>query len=750
MNRWQFSLSISLVILGLQAGCSRPEQGPQWRLATDDGPVAWDRSASRSVAEQTYVDGGDSLQCLLVDADSAAALELSSPRFKVSAGRSVAFSFAFRSSEAAGELAAARLGLFDQSGSPAGDTLLYAIRGSAGSRSEGDTRDWIEYTRAVRVPEGVAEVAVSLASHPEKGRVWIGKCSFGQGEGWLAYAATFSTHLGRSLDDRYQYTAGRLIRPEPAPEPRPAEVSAGIMLFERKELVEATPYAQPREDDRVPVLYEKVPRGAVAPFAFAVKALQNLSAVEASLAIPPSGAAGNLKTRPVLYQGRFAATRLEGSWSRVFGVRVRMLEAPNAKPLPMGENLFYWLDVPVPANADPGTYEGTVMVRAAGSTPLEVPFRIEVLPAVLPPLAEKYVVGMYYYPPDDQQLLELQFRDMADHGINGVSLSGSFVEKSPEGRLRVNWEQVARLDRIMALMRRYGMNRPTSLYISDLFRRLELPEAADKWTAEHDQLFTGAVRLMYTTALNRGWSKLMFFPVDEPANQPEQMKLARRTLGLLHAMGDIPVLCDLNTTSSVMELAEFLNAVVIQISSVSPQTVEVTRGKGLSTFFYLPCFGSSDVGGDAAYHRVIPGWFLPRSGTDGIYYFAYQSVAGDPYDELDGGHRDWCAAYPGPEPQFLLPSPEWQGIRRGIEDLRLVQLVRELIERCRAHPDEGVRRTGDQAEQKLNAILAGIADNGPEVIYQIHHGLETYAAESWRRQLLEEVDLLEHPLAAAR
>ena len=738
------------VLICLLAACSQSEQGPGWILYTDEGPAAWEIAASQSVGEQSYIDGGDTLDCLLVGADSAGRLELASPRFSVAPGRPVAFSYAFRSSEAAGLLVQARLELFDSTRSQAGDTLLHAINGSDQDVVPGDTRGWIEYTRAIRIPEGVAEASVVLSSRPDKGKVWIGRSRFSRGEGWLAYAATFSTHLGRTLEDRYVYTAGRLIQPETAPEPRAEESSAGLLLFERKGLVDATPYAQPRQADRVTTLAERVPGGAVAPIVFGVKALQNLSTVEASLSLPPTGENGPLKTRPTLYQGRFAATRLEGSWSRVFGVRVKMLEASYAKPLPAGENLYYWLDVPVPAKADPGIYDGAVTVRAGGQAPLEVPFRIEVVPTSLPSLPDKYVVGMYYYPPDDPALLEVQFRDMAEHGINGVSLSGSFVDKSPEGRLRIDWDRVVSLDRIMALMHRYGMNRPTSLYISDLFRKLELPAKADDWSPADNQLFETAVRLMNTTAINRGWSKMMFFPVDEPANNPEHMKLARHTLNLLHSMENITVLCDLNSTSSVLELAQYLNAVVIQISSVSPRTVEATKGQGLMAFFYLPCFGSSDVGGNAAYHRVIPGWFLPRSGTDGIYYFAYQAVEGDPFDELDGSHRDWCAAYPGAQPQSLRPSPEWQGIRRGIEDLRLVALARELIERCLAHPDSGVRQIGANAREKLEGILAQIADNGPEVIYQIHHRLDSYAAESWRRQILDEVYWMERSLNASR
>jgi hypothetical protein len=238
----------------------------------------------------------------------------------------------------------------------------------------------------------------------------------------------------------------------------------------------------------------------------------------------------------------------------------------------------------------------------------------------------------------------------------------------------------------------------------------------------------------------------MFFPVDEPANDETHMRLARHTLSLLDGMEGIKVLCDLNTPGSVEELAQYLDVVVIQVSSVSPQTIELAAGQGVVPFFYLPAFGSSDVGSDAAYHRAIPGWFLPRSGASGIYYFAYQSTAGDPYDELDGGRRDWCAVYPSTDGEGGWPSPEYKGIRRGIEDLRLVHMVNYLAERCLQAEDAGVQQRGREAREQLRRVQEQIEPSGRGVIYQLHHRLDAYIAEQWRAELMDEAYRLQQVL----
>ncbi len=737
------ALAMFIVLL---TRCAPVEKVSNLLFESDRGAVAWDSTGSSGVFGSVYLDAGDSVQCLVVDSDSAATLTLVSEPLAVQPGRPVSFAYAVRTQDGSGDLVNVSLLLLDDSLGTLGDTLLHEIDGPAGDELEGDTRGWIEYTRSILVPEKTTSVRIRMICRPATGRVSIGRCRFGRDEGWLAYAATFSSHLGRNQQERYTFTAGRMINPESAPRPMPGESSSGLIMFERKGLVNATPYANPREDDRASVLYERVPRGAVAPLAFGVKAVENLSGVRVSLSGPPSGGEGTLR-RPVLYQARYAATRLEGSSSRVFGVRTRLLESPSPMSLPRGENLFYWLDVPVPENARPGIYEGRLSVQADGRAALEVPYRIEVLDITLPPLPDSSVVGFYYYPPDNPGLMEAQFRDMAAHGINAVSLSGSFITLSEAGNLKIDWERVVKLDRVMELMRRFGMRRPTSLYVADIYEKLKLPREASAWTDAHDNKFTSAIRLMNTTAINRGWSSLMFFPVDEPANDPKHMALARRTLGLLDKMEGITTLCDLNTTSSVEELSSYLDAVVIQVSSVTPRTVELTAAQGLSTFFYLPSFGSYDTGHDAAFHRLIPGWFLPRNGTRGIYYFAYQLPTGDPCDELDGNRRDWCAAYPAAAGRDMLrPSPEYQGIRRGIEDLRLVYLVRSLAARCQASGDEAIGQHGSAATEKLKSILDQVESSGPAVIQQIHHRLDTYAAERWRRELLDEVGLMQRSL----
>jgi hypothetical protein len=217
------------------------------------------------------------------------------------------------------------------------------------------------------------------------------------------------------------------------------------------------------------------------------------------------------------------------------------------------------------------------------------------------------------------------------------------------------------------------------------------------------------------------------------------MNLARLLLPLLREMKRIIPYCDINSPEAILELGRYLDAVGIQFYSLSPRTLNSIRDAEADAFFGLPACGSGDVGHDAVFHRAVTGWFLPGCGVKGAFYWAFQVPAGDPYDELDGGRRDWCAAYPAPAPYYNWPSVELKGIRRGSEDLRLIELARGLIERCRSDGSAEARKTGHAAQEKIDEIQAVFADSGGRVISQLLDEFDPYRLEQWRQHIIEHV-----------
>jgi len=68
-----------------------------------------------------------------------------------------------------------------------------------------------------------------------------------------------------------------------------------------------------------------------------------------------------------------------------------------------------------------------------------------------------------------------------------------------------------------------------------------------------------------------------------------------------------------------------------------------------------------------------------------------------------------------------------------------VALARQLIERCKDSQNQHLNRLAADTERRLNGILNSVKPSGPEVIYQLHHEIQTYSSEKWRQDLLEEV-----------
>ena len=735
--------SYYLFILLMIAGCTGGRDQGQIVLITDVNELQWTVKDSANISVTSYMDRGltKSALYLAADSDKEAVIVLESPQIQVKAGEPVTFSYAFNCKSAAGNLIEPVIKVMDSEGSILLDSTLYSISGRLDSYSLGRTQEWQEYNRCIMMPEKAASAVIELSSQVESGEVWIGQTSLVSGEGWLDYAASFSSHLKEHPEDKYVFCAIRNIEPQAPPVPSEQEKSLGYTVFERKYFDDAVPYSLPDEGSRKSKFSAVSCASSTTFYTFGVHAFEDLAGVTVSLKKPFVSESGELGSEVSLMQGKYVPARLGSSWGKEFGIKANLLTNVESAVLPTGWSMFYWVDVPVPENAVPGIYNGVVTVSVEGKEPFDLALELEVLPIVLPK-EYGYQHGMYYYPPNDPELMDVHLRDMAAHGVYAISLAGSFVEKNPAGGVRIDEKKFDKLNTLMGLMRKHDFFRPTALFVEDLFRILDLPEVAAEWTADHRKIYEQAIRLMNTTAEKNDWCKLWIFPIDEPANSKEKMALAHIVLGILRKIPGVIPYCDLNSPESVIEMSDYIDVICMQILSVKPETMSVMKEKNIESYFYLPAFGWS-----VEWHRGIAGWFLPSSGATGIYYFAYQSVTGDPYDELDGTHRDWSAAYPAPAPNHVWPCPQWQGgIRVGIDDLRLQYLAVQLAGECIGSDDDQTSALGKETVEMIRTFVESVKPTGTEVSYQFTYEMNEDVFADWNRQIAEKVMLMQEKL----
>ena len=118
----------------------------------------------------------------------------------------------------------------------------------------------------------------------------------------------------------------------------------------------------------------------------------------------------------------------------------------------------------------------------------------------------------------------------------------------------------------------------------------------------------------------------------------------------------VPHLDKLTRTQSGLDLAEYYKTLGEPVYTYTCRT----NMKGQSAY---------------RYHRLKP-WQAAQLGLDGVFYWAYNSWRGDPWDDFDGPIADCGAIYNatgGP-----ITSRRWEASREGIEDWQIMRLVEGL------------------------------------------------------------------------
>ena len=102
-----------------------------------------------------------------------------------------------------------------------------------------------------------------------------------------------------------------------------------------------------------------------------------------------------------------------------------------------------------------------------------------------------------------------------------------------------------------------------------------------------------------------------------------------------------------------------------------------------------------------AYSRYIYGYYTWRHDLDGMSSWGpgtTQNSRGDPFEDLDSPYSDWFIFFP--HPGGPLPTPNWEALREGIDDIRFIYQLEKL---CSQKPEEYPEEVA-MAEQFLDEI----------------------------------------------
>lgn len=353
--------------------------------------------------------------------------------------------------------------------------------------------------------------------------------------------------------------------------------------------------------------------------------------------------------------------------------------------------------------ATPGDYTGRLRVTPLDRNvpPADAPFHINVLPLHLPAKAAlrlcvwDYVPNKWYRDPIPA------LDDMARHGVNIFPRTTSIPKAKADsaGKLTMDWTV---------------MDQELARYQGRGFLLIQLAEPPIEFAAKPDDAAKHRAQIAYLHAFRdhaaaRGWpiTSYAFYPIDEPG-----LDYGKVTLPILIEAGKLIREADpsfLIYTDPVPSLSwkDFERiAPYIDIwcpnmrlangaLSGDPRMERILKSKQVWSY---ECVSQVKSLSPLRYNRANA-WRAKFFGFTGIGLWTHSMQEPDPWLRAKSINDEYMMMYPGDRP---VPSPRWEALRDGIEDVTALEMLERAIERNR----RAGTRAGIVAEAEAEARTA--------------------------------------------
>jgi len=519
------------------------------------------------------------------------------------------------------------------------------------------------------------------------------------------------------------FTENPYVEEAEMPPLSPEDEARGYVAFIPHWMTVVYPVTVPRAEDLKRPLGCFACPGEYEPMTVAVRALKTLSGTVCSLSdltgpgvIPASA----VEVRTV----KCWPQRWGSSWSTEWRVVPELLEKARPMDIAVDTTQVFWLTVRVPDETAAGTYTGKVRLTARNAGTLELPISVEVLPFTL--VDNEWPVGMYWYEVtgDDYSLRDAQIRDMIEHGMTTLTMGQLLPElHNDNGELRVNTEDIEQYLREIKAM---GIEGPIPYLIANLMNLIkrEFPDASEE---KREAFYVEVIRRIQDVSARADTPQLLFYPIDEISRDDAKGKEAHDMCALI---GKVPGAVSYVTVNNYAGGEKWGDTFDIWCGNI-PYTKEqeerlLARGKRYMRY-------GSAYQYDARKARNSCGFGFYRFPAEAMYYWHYQSINGDAWNDLDGDARDWCAVYPG-ENGELVPTIDWEGLREGVDDMRYIATLKQYAALASKTPDGK-----DAAKAALNVLDDVLAGDPAATQYDFRSDLSDDAYHSLRRRLVDAI-----------
>ncbi len=524
-------------------------------------------------------------------------------------------------------------------------------------------------------------------------------------------------------------------RPEPEPMPDLSRVDRerGWVLFHRPWAEVVWHNTRPRaEEIDAPVRIFASP-GEREPVTFCVHLLRDVDDLEVTASDLGPVAADTIDVRHVRYMRakpnyvgmglyRIVPDVLEPMWM----FHQRDIYNPAAPVgLNAGATHRFWLTLQVPDDADPGIYEGAVMVRDDSGAESEVPVKLRVLPIELQEDPSK-IWGMYYRHPvrnwaraDDEHSKQywlkrarMEHQDMVEHGMHNIVLSAWCRPMNEDGEFEADWTE---LEKKLELCEEYGFTGPYATHINagGIYRKYMDegwgPHAKDAKVPppEYAEELTAMTEFVESEREKHGWPEFLYYPVDEPGRHPEAVELMRITLKAIRDAGAPTYVTASPEHEQFQPLKPFVNVWCTQTFLPDRETVLADMAARDVEYWCYPnksCGENDHTPVRGA--RMSYGYGFWRSGFVALIPWIYSYDRGSPWNYLTGSTMDFLVRHaPDGTP---IPVTLWEAFREGHDDYRYIYTLQQLIEQARASGDADAVAAADKAQAELDYVWNNI------------------------------------------
>jgi len=407
-----------------------------------------------------------------------------------------------------------------------------------------------------------------------------------------------------------------------------------------------------------------------------------------------------------------------------YSVVPEMIEPPDgrASRVQAGQLKQWWLTVHVPPETPAGRYRMSLTVRPENAPSTALEWRLLVLPFQLSRPADKHwgtwldgfppVGGLWgperhgrRTPAEVERLAQADIADYRAHGFDLALLNYYFdVKENPDGSFTYG---LSTLPQDLEYLKRLGSGAPVVICFEYACRNLEygFAEPGTKhvpgtFSPKAHKAIVGLVQYIRDEAQRRQWPKLYFFPIDEPGNNKTENRyqFAESVLDFVHEVPGCQTAVTV-TADCVRRLGDRrVDARIYAYGHYNRDKVLQEARQGHPFWYYE---NGMFYAHSTLASRGHAGFEFLRSGAEVATAWGFAATNANPYNDFDGGHKDWNVIFPGVDGPT--PTIYWELCREGVDDCRYVATLQQQIRQAR---EQGKTGDAQRAERVLKPLLA--------------------------------------------